>query len=70
MENRLAELRKAQGLTQQDLAQIMKVSRQTIIAIEAGRFNPSVILAIKMSRFFSRPVDEIFIVGKEDENGL
>ena len=70
MENRLAELRKEQGLTQQDLAQKMKVSRQTIIAIEAGRFNPSVILAIKMSRFFSRPVDEIFIVGKEDEHGL
>lgn len=67
MENRLSELRKKNKLTQQELAEKMAVSRQTIIAIEAGKFNPSVILAIKLSRFFNQPVDEIFIV-KEGEN--
>lgn len=44
----------------------MKVTRQTIIAIENGKFNPSVILAIKISRFFGVPVDEIFIVEDYD----
>lgn len=69
MENRLMDLRKEIGLTQQDLAEKVRVSRQTIIAIEAGRFNPSVILAIKISRFFKQPIEKIFIYreGNEDE---
>ena len=67
MENRLQELRRERGLTQQELAGAMRVSRQTVIAIEAGKFNPSVILAIKISRYFGRPVDEIFIIREEDE---
>jgi putative transcriptional regulator len=66
MENRLAKLRKEKGLTQQELANILKVSRQSIIAIEAGKFNPSVILAIKISRLFKAAVDEVFIY--RDEN--
>jgi putative transcriptional regulator len=65
MENKLAELRKEKGLTQQELAEILKVSRQSIIAIEAGKFNPSVILAIKISRFFKTAVDKIFIYRDE-----
>jgi len=65
MENRLAKLRKEKGLTQQELADILKVSRQSIIAIEAGKFNPSVILAIKISRLFKTAVDEIFIYRDE-----
>ena len=68
MENILAELRKENKMTQQDLAEKLKVSRQSIIAIEAGKFNPSVILAIKISRLFNMPVDKIFIYkGDEDE---
>lgn len=69
MENHLTKLRKEMGLTQQELAEKVKVSRQTIIAIEAGRFNPSVILAIKISRIFKQPIEKIFIYeeGNEDE---
>jgi putative transcriptional regulator len=67
MENKLAGLRKENGLTQQELAEILKVSRQSIIAIEAGKFNPSVILAIKISRLFNMPVDEIFIYMEYDD---
>ena len=69
LENHLTKLRKEMGLTQQELAEKVKVSRQTIIAIEAGRFNPSVILAIKISRIFKQPIEKIFIYeeGNEDE---
>jgi putative transcriptional regulator len=65
MENKLTELRKEKGLTQKELADILKVSRQSIIAIEAGKFNPSVILAIKISRLFKAAVDEVFIYRDE-----
>lgn len=61
MENNLALYRKEHGYTQQQLANILEVSRQTIIAIETGKFNPSVILAIKISRLFQKPIEEIFI---------
>ncbi|MGX7198766.1 helix-turn-helix transcriptional regulator [Enterococcus nangangensis] len=66
MKNYLQKLRKQHKLTQQELGEKMKVTRQTIIAIENGKFNPSVILAIKISRFFGVPVDEIFIVEDYD----
>jgi putative transcriptional regulator len=69
LKNQLARLRKEKGLTQQELAEILKISRQSVIAIETGKFNPSVILAIKISRFFELPVDEIFIY-QEDENEI
>jgi putative transcriptional regulator len=69
LENNLAKFRKEVELTQQELAEKMKVSRQTIIAIEAGKFNPSVILAIKISRFLNRQIPEIFIY-KEEENEI
>lgn len=61
MKNRLEELRKQQGITQEELARQMKVSRQTIGSIENGRYNPSIILAIKIARFFEKNVEEIFI---------
>jgi putative transcriptional regulator len=61
MKNKLPELRRKFGLTQQQLADLAEVSRQTIIAIESGRFNPSVILAFKLSHVFHMPVEEIFI---------
>lgn len=67
MENRLLELRKKNKMTQQELASRLKVSRQTIIAIEAGKFNPSVILAIKISRFFKMPIEEIFILRDDND---
>ncbi|MBC7087861.1 transcriptional regulator [Soehngenia longivitae] len=67
MENKLEELRKKKGITQEELASALEVSRQTIGSLENGRYNPSIILAFKISRYFGVPIEEIFIY-KEDEN--
>jgi putative transcriptional regulator len=61
VENKLPELRREHGLTQQQLADLVEVSRQTIISIEAGKFNPSVALAFKISYVFHRHIEGIFI---------
>lgn len=61
MNNRLEELRKQRGIKQEELAEILEVSRQTIGSLENGRYNPSIILAIKIARFFELSVEEIFI---------
>ena len=61
MQNKLLELRRDLGLTQQQLSDLAEVSRQTIIAIEAGKFNPSVALAFKLSRIFHLTIEDIFI---------
>lgn len=61
MKNRLPELRKEFGYTQQQLADLAEVSRQTIIAIEAGKFNPSVSLAFRLSHIFHKTIEELFI---------
>ena len=60
MKNNLVDLRRAQGMTQADLAASLEVSRQSIIAIEKGKFDPSLSLALKIARLFDRPVEEIF----------
>ncbi|MEI9885271.1 MAG: helix-turn-helix transcriptional regulator [Rhizomicrobium sp.] len=60
MKNRLKELRTGQGLTQADLAARLNVSRQTVIAIENGRYDPSLPLAFAIARLFARPIEEIF----------
>ncbi len=52
MNNRLEELRKAKGITQEELAEALAVSRQTISSLEKGRYNPSILLAFKIARFF------------------
>ena len=61
MKNRLRELREERGLTQEELAKVLGVTRQTIIAIEKGRYDPSLRLAFRIARFFNRPIEEIFI---------
>ena len=61
MKNKLEEIRKQKGIKQEELADAMGVSRQTISSLENGRYNPSVILAIKLARYFSMNVDDIFI---------
>ena len=61
MKNRLEEIRKQRGIKQEELADVMGVSRQTISSLENGRNNPSVILAIKLARYFEMNVEDIFI---------
>ena len=60
MENRLKELRKQKDLTQEELARRLGVTRQTIIAIENDKYDPSLRLAMKMARFFLVSVESIF----------
>lgn len=58
--NTVQELRERAGVTQEELSGKVGVSRQTIIAIEKGNYTPSVLLALKLARFFKRGVDDIF----------
>lgn len=60
MKNRLRVERAERRMTQQQLADAVGVSRQTIHAIEAGRFIPSTLLALKIARLFAKPVEELF----------
>jgi putative transcriptional regulator len=60
LNNRVRELREAKGLTQEQLAKKMGVSRQTIISIETGRYNPSLILAHRIAREFGKYIEDIF----------
>lgn len=68
MKNRLEEIRKSKGLNQEELADKLQVSRQTISSLENGRYNPSIILAFKIARFFNMNIEDIFIY-EEDGNG-
>ncbi len=68
MENHLEQLRAQRGLTQQDLADQAGVSRQTIISLERGRYNPSIILAFKLARLFGVTVEDLFIYNEELDN--
>ena len=67
MKNRLEELRKARGIKQEELAQILEVSRQTIGSLENGRYNPSILLAFKIARFFGLSIEEIFLYEEDAE---
>ncbi len=69
MKNRLEELRKQRGITQEELAAALQVSRQTIGSLEKGRYNPSITLAFKLARFFERNIEDIFIFEEEKSNG-
>jgi putative transcriptional regulator len=61
LKNRLEEIRKQRGVRQEDLAAALEVSRQTIGSLENGRYNPSIILAFKLARYFHMSIEEIFI---------
>lgn len=62
MKNNIKQLRKSEGLRQEDMARILGVSRQTIIAIENDKYNPTLELAMKISRLLRLHVEEIFIL--------
>ena len=61
MKNRLEALRKARGIKQEELAEALEVSRQTIGSLENGRYNPSILLAFKLARNFGTTIEDIFI---------
>jgi putative transcriptional regulator len=61
MLNRLEEIRKSKGMTQEELAAHLQVSRQTINSLENGRYNPSILLAFKIARLFEAAIEDIFI---------
>lgn len=61
MKNRLEQFRKKMDLTQEELADRLEVSRQTIISLESGRYNPSILLAFRIARLFGVSVEEVFL---------
>lgn len=67
MKNRLAELRTTKGWTQQQLADLVGVSRQTVISLERGRYNPSITLAFRLARTFEIQIEKVFLYEEEDD---
>ena len=65
MKNRIEELRKEKGIKQEELAMTLEVSRQTIGSLENGRYNPSIQLAFKISKYFGLKIEDIFIYEEE-----
>lgn len=66
MKNRVRELRESMGLTQEELADRLKVTRQTIHAIESGKYSPTLGLAFKISRLFNQPIEELLTYSEEE----
>ena len=66
MKNRIEEIRNEKGIRQEDFAKQMGVSRQTISSLENGRYNPSIMLAYKISRYFGMTIEEVFIFDEEE----
>lgn len=67
MKNNLEKIRKERGVTQEDLVQALLVSRQTISSLENGRYNPSILLAFKLARYFDVAIEDIFIYEEEED---
>jgi putative transcriptional regulator len=67
LKNRLEEIRKSKGIRQEQLAAALGVSRQTIGSLENGRYNPSIILAFKIARYFNLSIEDIFIYEEEPD---
>ena len=65
MKNRLEEIRKQNTIKQEELAAALEVSRQTIGSLENGRYNPSIIIAFKIAKYFGMSIEEIFIYEEE-----
>ncbi len=66
IKNKIAQLRGERGLTQINIAEDLGVSRQTIISLERGKYNPSIQLAHKIAVFFGKAIEEVFIFEEED----
>ncbi len=68
MQNRLEEMRVTRGWTQQELADRVEVSRQTIISLERGRYNPSILLAFRLARLFEIKIEDLFVYSEEQDH--
>ena len=66
MKNRIEEIRKAADIRQEDFAKALGVSRQTISSLENGRYNPSILLAHKIAKYFGMAIEEVFIFDEEE----
>ena len=66
MKNRIEAIRKERSIRQEDFAKAMGVSRQTISSLENGRYNPSILLAHNIARFFGMTIEEVFIFDEEE----
>lgn len=67
MKNRIQELRKGSHITQEELAARCKVTRQTIISLENGKYNPSIFLAQKIAKVFGQTIEQVFIFEEEEQ---
>lgn len=67
MKNKIKDLREQFNYTQQDLAEKVKVSRQTIISLENGKYNPSIFLAYNIAKVFKLSIEDVFLFEGEDE---
>lgn len=68
MKTRITEYRKERKITQEELADAVNVTRQTIISLENGKYKASLVLAHKIARFFGVTIEEMFLFDREDEN--
>ena len=66
MKNKIEEIRKARGIRQEEFSKCMGVSRQTISSLENGRYNPSIILAYKIAKYFGLTIEDVFVFEEED----
>ena len=66
MKNRIEAIRKERGIRQDEFAKSLGVSRQTISSLENGRYNPSILLAHRIAKFFGMTIEEVFIFDEEE----
>lgn len=67
MKNRIEEIRKDRGIRQEEFAKAMGVSRQTISSLENGRYNPSILLAYKIAKYFAMAIEDVFVFEEESQ---
>ena len=66
MKNKIENIRKEQGILQDEMAKALGVSRQTISSLENGRYNPSILLAHKIAKYFGMTIEEVFVFEEEE----
>ena len=67
MKNRIEDIRKQRSIRQEELAKALGVSRQTVSSLKNGRYNPSILLAHKIAKFFGMTIEEVFLFDEEEE---